>query len=73
MFKYTKRLFFDIRFWCQECKIRHHEDAELERIIDDAEGFSGHGSMAGFGYYKTTQRNRAERQRIHAEQRAEIK
>ena len=73
MFKYTKRLISDIRFWCQELKLRHQEDAELERIIEDAEGFGGHGSMAGFGYYQTIKRNRAERKRLHAEERAAIK
>ena len=72
MFKYTKRLISDIRFWCQECKLRSKENAELERIIDDAEGFGGHNSMAGFGYYQTIKRNRAERKRLHEEQRAAI-
>ena len=72
MFKYTKRLISDIRFWSQECKLRHKEDAELERIIDDMEGFGGHGSMAGFGYYQTMKRNRAERKRLHEEERAKI-
>ena len=35
MFKYTKRLLFDIRFWCQECKIRNKENAEFERIEEE--------------------------------------
>ena len=69
MFKYTKRLFFDIRFWCRECKLRREEYSELERIEDEP----WQHPMAGFGYYQTMKRNRAERQRIHAEQRAEIK
>lgn len=73
MFKYTKRLLSDIRFWCQELKLRHRENAELERIIEDAEGVGGHGSMAGFGYYTTIKRNRAERKRLHEEQRSIIK
>ena len=73
MFKYTKRFFSDIRFWCQELKLRRKEDAELERIIDDMEGYGGHGSMAGFGYYQTMKRNRTERKRLHAEERAAIK
>ena len=73
MFKHTKRLLSDIRFWCQELKLRRKEDAELERIIEDAEGFGGHGSMAGFGYYTTIKRNRAERKRLHEEQLAAIK
>ena len=73
MFKHTKRLLSDIRFWCQECKLRSKEDAELERIIEDAEGFGGHGSMAGFGYYTTIKRNRAARKEQHLQQRAAIK
>lgn len=73
MFKYTKRLISDIRFLCREYKLRSKENAELERIIEDAEGFGGHGSMAGFGYYQTIKRNRAERKRLHAEERAAIK
>ncbi len=70
MLKYTKRLISDIRFWCQECKFRHKEYAELERIESEAEY---HHPMAGFGYYQTMKRNRAERKRLHAEQRAAIK
>ncbi len=73
MFKYTKRLLSDIRFWCQELKLRRKEYAELERIIDDMEGFGGHGSMAGFGYYQTRKHNRAERKRLHKEALAAIK
>lgn len=73
MFKYTKRLISDIRFLCREYMLRSRENAELERIIEDAEGFGGHGSMAGFGYYQTIKRNRAERKRLHAEERAAIK
>ena len=73
MSKYTKRLISDIRFLCREYMLRSKENAELERIIEDAEGFGGHGSMAGFGYYQTIKRNRAERKRLHAEERAAIK
>ena len=69
MFKHTKRLFSDIRFWCQECKIRSKENAEWERIEDE----DWHHPMAGFGYYTTIKRNRAERKRLHDEQRAAIK
>lgn len=72
MFKYTKRLLFDIRFWCQECKLRRKEDAELDRIEEEAMGELRH-PMAGFAYYATLKRNRAERKRLHAEQRAAIK
>ena len=73
MFKYTKRLISDIRFWHTELKLRRKEDAELERIIDDAEGFGGHNSMAGFGYYQTMKRNRAARKEQHLQERAAIK
>lgn len=67
MFKYTKRLMADIRFWCQECKIRYKENAEFERIEDEA--FSGIGHpMAGLGIYMTNKHNRAERKRLHEEQ-----
>ena len=68
MFKYTKRLIFDIRFWCQECKLRRKEYAEFEKIEDE----EWRHPMAGFGYYQTMNRNRAERKRLHAEQRAAI-
>lgn len=69
MFKYTKRLLSDIRFWCQELKLRSKENDELDRISDITfqEGYSGHNTMAGFAYYKEMQRNRAERKRLHKE------
>ena len=72
MFKYTKRLLCDIRFWCQEIRIRSKENAEWERIEEEADGELRH-PMAGFAYYATIKRNRAERKRLHAEQRAAIK
>ena len=68
MFKYTKRLLSDIRFWHQELKLRSKENAEWERIEDEAEGEWRH-PMAGFAYYQTIKHNRAERKRLHAEQR----
>lgn len=68
MFKYTKRLLSDIRFWCQEIKLRRRENAEWERIEDEV----WRHPMAGFFYYKEMQLNRAERKRLHAEQRAAI-
>lgn len=55
MFKYTKRLFADIRFWCREIKIRRAENAEWERIEDEAEGGFCH-PMTGFVYYRTKNR-----------------
>ena len=69
MFKYTKRLSFDIRFYWNEMKLRSIENAELERIEDEA----WRHPMAGFGYYQTMNRNRAERKRQHEVQRAAIK
>ena len=72
MFKYTKRLISDICFWCQEIKIRSKENAEWERIEDEAEGEFRH-PMAGFVYYATIKRNRAERKAAHQQRRAAIK
>lgn len=71
MFKYTKRLISDIQFWSRELKIRAKENAEWERIEDEAEGGFGH-PMNGFVYYRTMNHNRAERKRIHKEQRNAI-
>ena len=68
MFKYTKRLLFDISFWRQEIKLRWQEDAEWSRIEDE----EWRHPMAGFAYYVTLKRNRAERKRLHSEQRAAI-
>ena len=75
MFKYSKRLLSDIRFWCQELKLRSKEDSELDRISDITfqEGHGGHNTMAGFLFYKEMQHNRAERKRLHNEERAKIK
>ena len=72
MFKYTKRLLCDIRFWSKELKLRRKEYAELERIEDEALGELRH-PMAGFAFYKDMQRNQAERKRFHQEQRAAIR
>ena len=69
MFKLTKRLLSDIRFWCQELKLRRRENAEWERIEDE----EWRHPMAGFGYYTTIKRNRAERKRLYLERRAAIK
>lgn len=72
MIKYSKRLMAVIRFWCQECKIRSKENAELERIENEA--FSGIGHpMAGLSYYKQVNYNRKERKRLHEEQLAAIR
>lgn len=69
MFKHTKRLLSDIRFWCQELKLRSKENAEWERIENE----EWRHPMAGFAYYTTIKRNRAERKRLHEEQRSIIK
>mgnify|MGYP006872990431 CR=1 FL=1 len=75
MFKYTKKLLSDIRFWWREIKLRREEDAELDRLSDVTfqEGYGGHNSIAGFGYYMTMQHNRKERKRLHKEELAAIK
>ena len=72
MFKYTKRLISDIQFLCQEIKIRAKENAEFERIEDEAFAELRH-PMAGFGYYQTMNHNRKERLLHHKEQLAAIK
>ena len=69
MFKYTKRLLSDIRFWHTELKLRRKEYAELDRIEDE----EWRHPMAGFGYYQTMKRNRAERKRLHEEEKAAIR
>ena len=69
MFKYTKRLLADIRFWHQELKLRRRENAEWERIEDE----EWRHPMAGYGYYTTIKRNRAERKAAHQQRRAAIK
>ncbi len=72
MFKYTKRLISDIQFWSRELKIRAKENAEFERIDDEAYAELCH-PMAGFAYYQTMNHNRKERLRQHKEKRALIK
>ena len=70
MFKYTKRLLSDIRFWCREVKLRRKEKAEWERIEDESE--YSH-LMAGFGYYQTMKRNRAERKQCHEQEKRALR
>lgn len=72
MYKYIKRFIFDIRYWCQELKLRWKEDAEWEKIESEAEGGLCH-HMAGFAFYATLKCNRAERKRFYKAQRATIK
>ena len=74
-FRHVRNLFWNIRFWCQELKLRNEEDAELDRISDITlqEGYGGHNTMEGFLYYKEMQRNRAARKRLHKEQLAAIR
>ncbi len=75
MFKYTKRIISDIQFWCREIKLRREEEAELDRISDITfqEGFGGHETMRGFVYYQKIKHDRAERKRLHEEERDTIK
>lgn len=63
-----------IRFWSKEFQLRRQENAELDRLSDITfqEGYGGHNSMAGFGYYQTMNHNRKERLRQHKEQLAAI-
>ena len=69
MFRHTKRLVSDIRFWCHELKLRIRENAELNRMEDE----EWHHPMAGFGYYRTIKYNRAERKRLHQKERDSIR
>ena len=64
MFKYTIRVLSNIRFWCQEIKLRRKEYAEWERIEDE----EWRHPMAGLGIYMTNKRNREERKRLHKEE-----
>ena len=68
MFKYTKRLLSDIRFWCQECKIRSKENDELGRIENE----EWRHPMAGFAFYVTLKRNRTDRKQQHLQEKAKI-
>ena len=70
MFKYTKRLLSDIRFWCQEFKLRRKEYKEWERIEEESEY---RHPMAGFGYYQTMKRNRAERKQCHEQEKRALR
>lgn len=72
MFKYTKRLISDIRFWCKEIKIRSKENAEWDQIEQEAEGDLRH-PMAGYAFYASLKHSRAERKQRHRRERALIK
>ena len=74
MSNFAKQFASTIRFWCQEIKLRRKENDELDRILDITfqEGYGGHNTMAGFGYYKEMQRNRTVRKRLHKERLAAI-
>lgn len=62
MFKYTKRLIANIKFYRNEMKLQDLEDQELQHI----EGYTGH-TMSGFAYYQKVEKARAERKRLHQE------
>lgn len=68
MSNFAKQFASTIRFWCQELKLRSKENAEWEHIEDE----EFRHRMAGFAYYTTIKRNRAERKRLHEEERAKI-
>ena len=70
MFKYTKRLLSDICFWCREVKLRRKEYKEWERIEDESEY---RHPMAGFCYYQTMKRNRAERKQCHEQEKRALR
>ena len=74
MSNFAKQFASTIRFWCHEIKLRRKENDELDRILDITfqEGYGGHNTIAGFGYYKEMQRNRAERKHLHKERLAAI-
>ncbi len=62
MFKYTKRLIANIKFYRNEWKLQEQEDQELQHI----EGYTGH-TMSGFAYYQKVEKARIERKRLHQE------
>lgn len=62
MFKYTKRLIANIKFYRTEWKLQEQEDQELQHI----EGYTGH-TMSGFAYYQKVEKARIERKRLHQE------
>ncbi len=62
MFKYTKRLIANIKFYRNEWKLQDMEDQELQHI----EGYTGH-TMSGFAYYQKVEKARIERKRLHQE------
>lgn len=69
MFKYTKRLIAEIRFRLEELKWDAKEEEEISRV----EGFSCHGSAAGFRIHQIFESQRAERKRLHKQALAAIK
>ena len=72
MFKYTKRLASNIRFWWNEMKLRSKENAKLSALQDNEETEWRH-PVASYGYYMTMSHNRAERKRLHKEHLAAIR
>ena len=72
MFKFSRRLVADLRFWRKEIKLRAEENEEWEKIEAEAENGMRH-TMAGFAYYQTLKQNRAERLKLHKEQKSAMK
>ena len=64
MFKYTKRLMANIRFWWNEMKLRSEENSKLLELQDNEETEWRH-PMASYGYYMTMNHNRKERKKQH--------
>lgn len=72
MFKFSRRLVADLRFWRKEMMLRVEENEEWEKIEAEAENGTRH-TMAGFAYYHTLKQNRAERLKLHKEQKSAMK
>lgn len=59
-FRWIRNIIWDIQFWIKEFKL----EEEVEREIDHAEGYCGHGSMTGFNLYKQYEQEHEERKRL---------
>ncbi|MBR1808760.1 MAG: hypothetical protein IJ776_05190 [Paludibacteraceae bacterium] len=68
MFKYTKRLISNIRFYWNEFKLELHEDDELDAIE-----MRHKAPMAGFEHSQQKKKERELRIQEHEKELAEIK
>ncbi len=62
LFRWLRKLMWNIKFQLNEMKLQDMEDQELQHI----EGYTGH-TMSGFAYYQKVEKARAERKRLHQE------